>query len=130
MLLMRMNHGGHGDARFIRSGGLPSRGAQAKMQAPTHRDADDPTRSERMNPDTVLSRRDFLGAAALGAAAALRSRAEGVDDDAAADPLVYVGTYTDDGRSRGIYRFRMHAGSGTLRPDGAAAAATNPSFLA
>ena len=83
-----------------------------------------------MIPDPMLSRRDFLGAATtLGAAAALRAQ-RGAGDDAAAGLLVYVGTYTEKTNSRGIYRFRMDAGSGALRPVGEPAAAANPSFLA
>ncbi len=46
----------------------------------------------------------------------------------AADPLVYVGTYTRGG-SRGIYAFRFQP-SGKLVPLGLAAETTSPSFLA
>jgi 6-phosphogluconolactonase len=46
----------------------------------------------------------------------------------AADPLVYVGTYTRNG-SRGIYAFRF-SDSGKLNPIGLAAESINPSFLA
>ena len=46
----------------------------------------------------------------------------------AADPLVYVGTYTKNG-SRGIYAFRFSS-SGKLTPIGLAAESDNPSFLA
>ncbi len=47
----------------------------------------------------------------------------------AADPLMYVGTYTRDG-SRGIYAFRFHSSTGKLMPAGIAAETLNPSFLA
>ena len=46
----------------------------------------------------------------------------------AADPLVYVGTYTDSG-SQGIYAFRLQSKTGKLAPLGLAAATSNPSFL-
>ena len=46
----------------------------------------------------------------------------------AADPLVYVGTYTDSG-SKGIYAFRMQSKTGKLTPLGVAAQTTNPTFL-
>jgi 6-phosphogluconolactonase len=46
----------------------------------------------------------------------------------AADPLVYVGTYTK-GPSRGIYAFRFNS-KGKLTPLGVAAETLNPSFLA
>lgn len=80
-----------------------------------------------MMDDHLLSRRSFLGAAALAAA---RMRAGGADDRAAAtDPLVHVGTYTNAGASRGIYRYRMDARNGALRPAGAPAVTADPSFL-
>jgi len=47
----------------------------------------------------------------------------------AADPLVYVGTYTRNG-SRGIYAFRFNSSSGKLSSLGLAAESESPSFLA
>ena len=46
----------------------------------------------------------------------------------AADPLVYVGTYTGSG-SKGIYAFRLQMKSGKLAPLGVAGETSNPSFL-
>jgi 6-phosphogluconolactonase len=46
----------------------------------------------------------------------------------AADPLVYVGTYTRNG-SKGIYAFRFTS-NGSLKPLGLAAETESPSFLA
>jgi 6-phosphogluconolactonase len=43
--------------------------------------------------------------------------------------LVYVGTYTS-GKSEGIYLYHLDLASGTLSPQGLAAEAVNPSFLA
>jgi 6-phosphogluconolactonase len=43
--------------------------------------------------------------------------------------MVYVGTYTQ-GKSKGIYQFRMDPVSGQLTPAGLAAETVNPSFLA
>jgi 6-phosphogluconolactonase len=44
--------------------------------------------------------------------------------------VVYVGTYTDDGGSRGIYRFALDPASGEASEPVLAAASENPSFLA
>lgn len=73
----------------------------------------------------MTSRRDFLTLAALGVAGCrmpLGSVARGPRD-------VYVGTYTNDGRSRGIHLVRMDEDTGALTLDGLAGEATNPSFL-
>jgi 6-phosphogluconolactonase len=43
--------------------------------------------------------------------------------------MVYIGTYTQ-GKSKGIYLFRMDPASGQLTPAGLAAETVNPSFLA
>ena len=75
-----------------------------------------------------MNRRDFLMSSA-GAAAVLATRHHG-DAGAESGVTVYVGTYTDDGRSGGIYRFRMDARTGAWRPAGVSAAGPNPSFLA
>ena len=48
---------------------------------------------------------------------------------AAAEILVYVGTYTR-GASKGIYLYRLDLSSGTLTSVGLAAETVNPSFLA
>jgi 6-phosphogluconolactonase len=71
------------------------------------------------------SRRSFL---AKLSALALSARTPGW----AATPsgLIFAGTYTDKGSSRGIYGFRWDADAGTMTPLGLAAAAVNPSFLA
>jgi 6-phosphogluconolactonase len=44
--------------------------------------------------------------------------------------LIFAGTYTDKGTSRGIYGFRWDADAGVMTPLGLAAATVNPSFLA
>jgi 6-phosphogluconolactonase len=78
------------------------------------------------------SRRAFLAASAIslvGVARGAESRA--LRDEAQADgDLLYVGTYTDGGRSEGIYLVRMDRRSGQLRRVGSVAAGANPSFLA
>jgi 6-phosphogluconolactonase len=51
----------------------------------------------------------------------------------AAEPeelLVYVGTYTNGGKSQGIYRYRLDLSSGKLTPIGVTSGIKNPSFLA
>jgi 6-phosphogluconolactonase len=75
--------------------------------------------------ETPLSRRAFVSAVALGT---LGLRAPG--GAGARERLAYVGTYTNDGRSEGIYLLRMQSDSGALRLVGAVAATANPSFLA
>jgi 6-phosphogluconolactonase len=71
------------------------------------------------------SRRSFL---AKLPALALSVRTRGW----AATPggLIFAGTYTDKGTSRGIYSFHWDADAGTMSPLGLAAATVNPSFLA
>lgn len=78
------------------------------------------------------SRRDFLTASALGFVALARaSQIPASREDTQLDgELLYVGTYTDDGRSDGIYLVHMEPGSGQLRLVGSAKAGANPSFLA
>jgi len=88
------------------------------------------------------SRREFLNASALGFVALARgskslrwreqlqregSKREELHLDT---ELLYVGTYTDDGKSEGIYIVHMDRSSGELRLAGSASAGANPSFLA
>jgi 6-phosphogluconolactonase len=48
----------------------------------------------------------------------------------AADALMFIGTYTRDGRSRGIYSLRLNLATGALTAPVLAAEAQNPTFLA
>lgn len=78
-----------------------------------------------------ITRRDFFGAGAAGAAglwlAGCAGRGRGAGGGAG--PLVYVGTYTEPGgRPEGVYAFR--AAPGGWEPLGAHDAGPNPSFLA
>jgi 6-phosphogluconolactonase len=50
-------------------------------------------------------------------------------DAAKGEFFVYIGTYTQPGKSQGIYVFQFDAASGKLTPQGLAAEAVNPSFL-
>jgi 6-phosphogluconolactonase len=88
-----------------------------------------------MTTDAPLSRRSFLSAAAAGALAlragggcAPGARRGGRTDGG--DRLVYVGTYTTDDRSAGIYALRMARDSGAVHGLEAVARTENPSFLA
>src|SRR5438876_12130704 len=71
----------------------------------------------------MSSRRDFLAASAIGLIGLARGSERPGD-------LLYVGTYTEGGRSEGIYLLRMDRRSGQLRRVGSVAAGANPSFLA
>jgi len=69
-----------------------------------------------------LSRRQFalgLGALSLPSFAAAKAK----------QFRVYIGTYSR-GESKGIYSFVLDTGAATLKPEGLAAEAENPSFLA
>src|SRR5260370_2883790 len=70
------------------------------------------------------SRRDFLAASAIGLIGLAHGSAQ-TDGD-----LLYVGTYTEGGRSDGIYLVRMNRRSGELLRVGSVNAGANPSFLA
>jgi 6-phosphogluconolactonase len=78
-----------------------------------------------MQDDHTLSRRDFIGATALGAVGLWRSRLKVADTD-----LLYVGTYTEGGRRDGIHLLRLDSATGALRRVGTVDAGSNPSFLA
>src|SRR5258708_17047531 len=66
----------------------------------------------------------LIGIARGSESPALRDAAQ-TDGD-----LIYVGTYTDGGRSDGIYLIRMDRRSGALRRVGSVNAGANPSFVA
>jgi len=78
------------------------------------------------------SRRDFLATSAIGFIGLARgSENPALRDEAHPDgDLLYVGTYTEGGRSEGIYLVRMDRRSGELRRVGSVDAGANPSFLA
>ncbi|CAN5816604.1 6-phosphogluconolactonase [soil metagenome] len=78
-----------------------------------------------------LSRRDFVAATAFGAVGLLRGRAALAEQPRpqAEDALLYVGTYTEAGRTDGIYLLRMDSLSGALRQVEAVDVGANPSFL-
>ncbi len=78
-----------------------------------------------MTTHPTLNRRDFLGSTALAAISAWR----GLAAPALPGALLFVGTYTDNGRREGVYVVRMNARTGELTRDGAADVGPNPSFL-
>jgi 6-phosphogluconolactonase len=78
-----------------------------------------------------MIRRDFLAASASGILG-LTSRAKfdwGGESHVDSE-LLYVGTYTEGGRTAGIYLVQMDLRSGELRQVGSTNAGANPSFLA
>jgi 6-phosphogluconolactonase len=88
-----------------------------------------------------VHRRTFLASSAAGAAGAAAwlagcapsARGRGADAPATAagdGPLVFVGTYTEQTTSRGVYGFRADARTGAWTPLGATDVGPNPSFLA
>jgi 6-phosphogluconolactonase len=80
-----------------------------------------------MSGATRWTRRDFLSAGALGVLglATRQQRTVGAEEQ-----FAYIGTYTNDGRSQGIYRLFLDSANGSMRVDGLAAESRNPSFLA
>jgi 6-phosphogluconolactonase len=78
------------------------------------------------------SRREFLAASAFGFIELARGskRLSLRKESPVGDQLLYVGTYTDDGKSKGIYLVRFDSRSGELRMLGSVDAGPNPSFLA
>lgn len=85
-----------------------------------------------MNNPREPSRRDFLAASAVGLVALARgpdgpARREHSPPD---ESLLYVGTYTENGRTNGIHLVRMDTRLGKLRLVGSVNAGANPSFLA
>ena len=79
-----------------------------------------------------VTRRDILKALAVGlyGAVATDGTRAGVRLPAPVDgSIFFAGTYTK-GRSEGIYRCRLDPASGSVRVEGDATSATNPSYLA
>ncbi len=79
-------------------------------------------------PDTGLSRRDFIALSALGIAGCALPRGAATTPEK--DRMLYVGTYTDDHRNKGIYLLRLSLATGALTLAGVAAETANPSFVA
>ena len=79
-----------------------------------------------------LSRRDFLATSGIGLVGLARGARNFAwqEDSQLDDNLLYVGTYTEGGKSDGIYLIRMDRRSGKLRQVGSVDAGANPSFLA
>jgi 6-phosphogluconolactonase len=75
-----------------------------------------------MTNSRELSRREFLAASAIGVV--------GLSAQMPEDEQLYVGTYTEEKRTDGIYLVRLDRRSGQLRQVGAVNAGANPSFLA
>ena len=78
----------------------------------------------------LLTRRDFVATTTLGAVALWRGTALAQGSPSrAADPLMYVGSYTENGRRDGIFLVRMNSATGALQQIGAVDGGPNPSFL-
>lgn len=78
-----------------------------------------------------LSRREFLATSAaglVGVACGSQRFARATESTVQSD-LLYVGTYTEGGRTDGIYLVRMDSRSGQLSLVGSVDAGANPSFL-
>ena len=76
------------------------------------------------------TRRDFLAASAVGLVALARGSDSLARDGSAGSELLYVGTYTDEGRTDGLHLVRMDRSSGKLEHIGSVESGANPSFLA
>ena len=78
-----------------------------------------------------ITRRFFALLLLFSAPLLLRSRAQTPEKPAAkAQPIAYVGTYTNKTSSKGIYAFRFDPQKGQLSALGVAAETADPSFLA
>ncbi|MFN8668648.1 MAG: lactonase family protein [Gemmatimonadaceae bacterium] len=82
--------------------------------------------------DVRLSRRDFLGASALAAigVASWPGRASGTGPEGSDAWELYVGTYTSNTASRGIYRLEVDKATGTFANVTLVAECPDPSYLA
>jgi len=79
-----------------------------------------------MTTDTRWTRRDFLSTTVLGMmGVGISGKLSGADAR-----FAYIGTYTNAGKSEGIYRFFLNTATGAMRMDGVAAKSADPSFLA
>jgi 6-phosphogluconolactonase len=86
-------------------------------------------------PDNEGTRREFVKAAAVATlGAVVTSRATHAlpfsAEARARELLLYVGTYTSQGRSEGIYLYRLDLSDGSLRRVGLTRGVTDPSYLA
>ena len=76
------------------------------------------------------SRREFLLTSTLGFVGLTCAKRPVSREVPLDNELLYVGTYTDDGKSKGIYLVRMDTRSGQLELTGSVDAGENPSYLA
>lgn len=77
------------------------------------------------------SRREFLATSALGFVGLARGKGLSLRKESQLEEqLLYVGTYTDEHRSQGIYLVRFDTRTGHLRLLNSVDAGPNPSFLA
>jgi 6-phosphogluconolactonase len=78
------------------------------------------------------SRRDFVAASVVGLVGLARGSENPTprEETQPAGELLYVGTYTEGGRTDGIHLIRMDPRSGKLRRVASVDAGANPSFLA
>lgn len=74
-----------------------------------------------------ISRRTFVAATGLGTMGLTLSQSA---DAQTKDWLLYVGTYTNKGKSEGIYVYRLNAATGELKLSSIAKGVKDPAFLA
>jgi 6-phosphogluconolactonase len=77
----------------------------------------------------VSSRREFLGLAGLTACGLVLGSPPRAPQASKRELIVYVGTYTNNGRSEGIYVCRLDLSTGELKQIDVARGVANPSFL-
>ena len=78
------------------------------------------------------TRRGFMtaaGAGVVGSTLTGSSNTLGWTGGAARELLVYVGTYTRNTKSEGVYLYRLDLSDGSLRHAGTTAGVVNPSYL-
>src|SRR5262249_23319422 len=75
------------------------------------------------------SRRELIKSAGSAAVALSLPFSKNISGFTADEMLLYVGTYTD-GKSEGIYVYRLNLATGEMKPMSVAKGVTNPSYLA
>lgn len=83
-----------------------------------------------MSNKNKFSRRGFLAVSGLSLLAVNAANAQTIAAQDQKNMLVYIGTYTSNSKSEGIYVYKLNLSSGQLSPHKIVKGAVNPSYLA